>query len=321
MNIHFLARVVGAYILALMARPVRAQAQAVGQPARGHLMSRFAADAGLASKAPVALPRLEARGADLSLLQTIEDAGVKYKDGGRVQDPLLIFKNHGWNFVRLRLFVAPDGTLGQVNTPAYTLKLAKRVKAAGLKFTLDFHYSDSWADPGHQIIPVAWKDLSHAQLVQRVHDYTRDCLLAFARAGCAPDLVSVGNEVRAGMMWPAGGPLTSEAKWDDFAALLRAGIAAVRETAPRAAVMIHTDSGGDKAACRWFFDHLQARHVEFDVIGLSYYPFWQGTLADLAGNLASLSATYGKDIFVAETAYDTYGGDQEKLPFPITPDG
>jgi arabinogalactan endo-1,4-beta-galactosidase len=263
------------------------------------------------------------KGGDLSLLQYIQDHGVEYKETNQVKDPLLIFKDHGCNTVRLRLFVAPNGKEGQVNSLSYTLRLAKRVKDAGLKLMLDFHYSDGWADPGHQIIPAEWKELSHAQLVDRVFSYTRETMAAFAREECMPDMVAVGNEISNGMMWPDGGLLSDSAKLDHLADLLKAGVRGVRESDPKSVVrvMIHIDKGGDKKACLWFYDNLQSRGVSFDVIGLSYYPFWHGTLADLKGNLASLSQTYKKDIIVVETGYDTWGGPQGKLPFPITPEG
>jgi len=267
--------------------------------------------------------RLMMMGADLSLLQHLQDHGVQYKEAGQPKDPLLIFKDHGCNWVRLRLFVAPDGTRGQVNTLAYTLKLAKRVKQAGLRLMLDLHYSDHWADPGHQRIPAAWKDLDHGQLVARVAAYTRDTLAAFAQDGCPPDMVAVGNEITNGMMWPAGGPLSDDAKWAALADLLKAGLGGVREgaggRAPR--TMIHIDKGGDKQVGRGFFDQLQRRDVAFDVIGLSYYPFWHGSLAELRENLASLAETYRKDIIVVETAYDARGGPQGNLPFPPAPAG
>ena len=277
------------------------------------------------------------RGADMSLLQYIEDHGVQYKEGDQAKDPLLIFRDHGGNYVRLRLFVAPNGKEGQVNTLSYTLRLAKRVKAAGLKFLLDFMYSDSWADPTHQIIPAEWKNLSHAQLTEQVFAYTRETIAAFQREGCPPDMVEVGNEITNGMMWPAAGPLSEpahwndltqpgaapEATWDVLADLLKAGIRGVRASDPQSAIkiMIHIDKGGNKEVSRWYFDNLQKRGVTFDVIGLSYYPFWNGSLADLKANLASLAQTRKKDIVVVETAYDTWGGPQGKMPFPLTAAG
>jgi arabinogalactan endo-1,4-beta-galactosidase len=284
-----------------------------------------------------------ARGMDLSMLQHLEDHGVQYKEAGKVQDPLVIFRNHGVNYVRLRLFVSPNGKEGQVNTLPYTLKLAKSVKRAGLRFLLDFHYSDDWADPGHQTIPAAWKTLSHPQLVEQVFAYTRDTVAAFGREGCLPDMVQVGNEITNGMMWPAGGPLSDALKWNDitsqmswpegsahvspswdaFADLVKAGIRGVRAADPkgRIKIMIHIDKGGNKDVSRYFFEHFRRLGVSFDIIGLSYYPFWHGSLPDLKANLAFLANTYHKDIIVAETGYDWNGGEQGKLPFPPTREG
>ncbi|MDQ2800030.1 MAG: arabinogalactan endo-1,4-beta-galactosidase [Armatimonadota bacterium] len=283
------------------------------------------------------------KGMDLSMLQYIEDHGVQYKEAGKAKDALVIFQDHGINSVHLRLFVNPDGKAGQVNILPYTLKLAKRVKQAGLKFLLDFHYSDEWADPGHQTIPAAWKSLSHSDLVAQVFTYTRDTLAAFQEEDCLPDMVQVSNEITNGMMWPASGPISDAATWNDItsqmawpegadhpntpwdalADFVNAGIRGVHAGDPQKTIkiMVHVDKGGNQEVCWHFFDHLQRREVQFDVIGLSYYPFWHGTLTDLKDNLAFLAAAYGKGIIVVETGYDWNGGEQGTLPFPMTPDG
>src|SRR5207302_748697 len=151
---------------------------------------------------------------------------------------------------------------------------------------------DGWADPGKQRTPAEWKGLPHAQLAERMHCYTRETLAAFRREGVMPDMVEVGNEITNGMLWPDGGPLSATSRpsatadagsragaaWDDFADLLKAAIRGVRESGPSGAVktMIHIDKGGNKRVAGWFFDNLQRRDVSFDVIGLSYYPFWHG---------------------------------------------
>jgi len=263
-----------------------------------------------------------ARGADLSLLQSFQDHGVEYRESGQARDPLAIFKEHGCNWVRLRIFVNPDGTRGQVNSLPYTLALARRVKAMGFRFLLDFHYSDKWADPGHQETPAAWQGLSHAQLVRQAHDYTAQTLAAFRQAGCLPDMVQVGNEITNGMLWPDGGPfgkgLDSGDKWPAFADLLKAGIRAVRETSPDIRVMIHIDRGGNAALSQWFFGECRKSGIDYDAIGLSYYPMDNGPLDALAGNLAGLSRTFGKDVYVAETAFDRSAG---LAAFPATPEG
>jgi arabinogalactan endo-1,4-beta-galactosidase len=274
----------------------------------------------------VALTRSEAadfaKGVDLSILKEAEDHGVVYRDHGKACDAISIFRSAGCNWVRLRLFVEPSGAQGQVNSLAYTLALAKRVKAAHLKFYFDFHYSDGWADPGHQVIPAAWKDMPEEQLLAKVHDYTHATLRAFQQADCLPDMVSVGNEITNGMMWPAGGPMDSERRWPPLTRLLAAAIRGVRDTAPASQIkiMLHVDKGGKAAVCENFFSHCRTAHLDYDVIGLSFYPFWHGTLDELADNLNRLSQRYGKDIYVAETGYDA-SGQQGKLPFPTTLQG
>jgi arabinogalactan endo-1,4-beta-galactosidase len=263
-----------------------------------------------------------ALGVDLSMLKHIEDRGVKYNDAGTPKDGLMIFKNHGCNYVRLRLFVNPGGEDGQVNSLPYTLEMAKRVRATGLHFLLDLHYSDGWADPGHQIMPAAWKRLTHTQLVDQVFTFTRDTLAAFRQAGGAPDMVEVGNEITAGFLWPDG-KNNSDEKWNDFTDLLKAGIRGVHanDTSSPIKIMIHIDRGSNQGVSKWFFDRLTARAVPFDVIGLSYYPFWGGPLSDLQANLDYLSKTYGKDIIVAETGYNWRNAEQKKLSYPISPAG
>jgi arabinogalactan endo-1,4-beta-galactosidase len=261
-------------------------------------------------------------GADLSLLKTIEDHGVQFREDGMAQDPLSIFKDHGFNYVRLRLFVNPDGTNCQFNSLAYTVALARQVKAAGFHFLLDIHYSDGWADPGHQITPAQWKGLNHAQLVDQVFSYTRDTMTTFRQAGCLPDMIEVGNEITDGMLWPDGGPL-SEAKWDHFADLLKAGIRGIRavDSAGSVKVLIHIDRGDRLGVSKWFFAHLIARKVPFDIIGLSYYPFWNGRMAGLRKNLDFLARTYNKDIIIAETDFAWRKDGAKAYEYPTTPDG
>jgi arabinogalactan endo-1,4-beta-galactosidase len=134
------------------------------------------------------------------VLELFGSSGVEYKEAGQVKDPLKIFEDHGCNYVRLRLFLAPNGLEGQVNSLSYTLQLAKRVKSAGLKLLLDLHYSDGWADPMHQSMPAEWLGLSHQELVARVLAYTQEIIAAFQREGCLPEVVEVGNEITNDML-------------------------------------------------------------------------------------------------------------------------
>lgn len=174
--------------------------------------------------------------------------------------------------------------------------MARRVKAAGLRFLLDLHYSDTWADPAHQTKPLAWRDLDFAGLTNAVYAYTRDTLAEFTRQGLAPEIVQIGNEISHGFLWPEG----KTDRFDDLAALLRAGIRGAREAAPAAKVMLHLAWGGQNEKSRWYLDSALRRGVEFDLIGQSYYPRWHGTPADLRSNLTDLATRYSQGIVVVE---------------------
>ncbi|MEY4917697.1 MAG: hypothetical protein RL616_1610 [Verrucomicrobiota bacterium] len=282
-------------------------------------------------------------GADLSFLKQAEERGKVFHDGTNALPGLQIFHNHGYNWIRLRVFVEPVSN-NLPNTLAYTIAEAQDAKKLGYKFLLDFHYANSWADPGKQPTPGDWINLSHKQRVKKVFEYTRDTIAAFRDAGVLPDMVQVGNEVTVGMLWPDG---KLPAHWDNFADYLRAGIKGVRsgtgvsfvscktnmwwqkhtgETpvplTPR--IMIHTDTGGNVAKTKWFFDNLRRYNISYDVIGLSYYPRWHGTLMDLRANLAFAANEYSKDVMIVETGYNWRAGNDFKgraTPFPESPEG
>jgi arabinogalactan endo-1,4-beta-galactosidase len=260
-------------------------------------------------------------GADVSYLRQMESRGVVFKDAGVAEPGLQILKNHGYTWIRLRIMVDP---ISLPNNLDYTIAEAKDAKARGFKFLLDFHYSDDWADPGHQWVPRAWAKMSHAELVNQTFVYTRDTIKAFRKAGVLPDMVQVGNEVTAGMMWPDG---RLPAQWQNFADLLLAGIHGVdkgRGWGRRPLIMIHIDKGGNQAATKSFMDHLAQYRVPYDVLGQSFYPWWHGSLDDLRDNLAFVWNTYHKNVVVAETAYDWRTGEDFKgkgAPFPQTPEG
>jgi arabinogalactan endo-1,4-beta-galactosidase len=271
--------------------------------------------------APCAHAQTMMVGADVSFLRQMEGRGVVFKDAATAKPGLQILKDHGYTWVRLRVMVNP---ISLPNNLDYTIALAKDAKARGFKLLLDFHYSDDWADPGHQIVPRAWAGMSHAELMQATFAYTRDTIAAMRRQHVLPDMVQVGNEVTAGMMWPDG---RLPANWQNFADLLRAGIHGVdkgRGWGKRPAIMIHIDKGGNREATRSFLDHLAQHHVPYDVVGQSFYPWWQGSLDDLKDNLAFVWNTYRKSVVVAETAYDWRTGEDFKgkpPPFPQTPEG
>jgi arabinogalactan endo-1,4-beta-galactosidase len=273
---------------------------------------------------PAVAAQSYAIGADVSFLAQCEQHGVQFKEAGQAKDALAILREHGYNWVRLRLFVNPAASADKLpNDLPYTLALARRAHAMGFHLLLDLHYSDSWADPEKQTTPAAWSQLKHKQLVQQVHDYTRDTIAAFAQAGVMPEMVQVGNEITQGMLWPDG---KLPDNWDNLADLLRAGMAGIddgRGAAARPRIMIHIERSGDYEAAQWFLDGLIAHHVPFDVIGLSYYPFWHGGVARMRQNLHDLALRYQHPIIVAETASDwkPAGSGEKKFDFPETPEG
>ncbi|HEX3720875.1 MAG TPA: glycosyl hydrolase 53 family protein [Verrucomicrobiae bacterium] len=250
-------------------------------------------------------------GADFSDLAYFESLGINYKDAGQVQDGIQILKNHGINCVRLRLFTssaaqAAANPYNYGNNTTYTVPLAARVKAAGLSFLLDFHYSDTWADPAHQATPSAWTNLSFTQLVQKMYTYNSNTIAKFAAAGAMPDYVQVGNEITSGMLWPTG-KVSGDggASWNQLGQLMTAAAQGIRDASgtrmPK--IIVHIDRGGDWATTEWFFDNLNAQAVPFDIIGESYYTFFQGSPESLSNCLNNAAARYGKPIIVAEDAF------------------
>jgi arabinogalactan endo-1,4-beta-galactosidase len=262
-------------------------------------------------------------GADLSFLKSVEDRGVEFKEDGEPKPGLEIFRDNGFNWVRLRLFHTPDRLPNDLD---YTIELARQAKAKGYKFLLNYHYSDTWADPAKQFVPAAWEGQSHEELVESVRDYTRETMTAFREAGAWPDMVQPGNEVIDGMLWPHG-KLSEEGGWDRFAELYRAateGIeAATTEDVEPPLIMIHIDRGADVERTKWYFENFNARNLKHDVIGQSYYPWWHGTLEELKENLAFMATTFDKDIVIVEAAYhwrESEEGDKN-MQFPQTPQG
>ncbi|MDB5022622.1 MAG: cellulase family glycosylhydrolase [Mucilaginibacter sp.] len=240
-------------------------------------------------------------GADISFLPELENKGMKFSDNGVQGDALQILKAHGFNYIRLRIFNAPANPEGYSPGKGFcdlehTKQMAKRLKAAGMKFLLDFHYSDYWADPQQQNKPAAWVGEDFAALKQSVHDYTVKVMQELNDQGTAPDMVQVGNEINHGMIWPEG----SISNLDSLSQLIYAGITGVKEVSPSAIIMLHIALGGQNAEARFFLDNMKARKVPFDVIGLSYYPKWHGTIDDLKNNMADLAKRYRQQVMVAE---------------------
>lgn len=266
-----------------------------------------------AVQAQVTIEKPYAVGADISWLQSQEDHGVRFSDGGVEGDAIEILRDNGFNYIRLRLFVNPKSELGYSQRDGYcdlehTLAMAKRVKDAGMYLLLDFHYSDNWADPQKQIMPQAWQTYSYDEVCAEVYNHTKSVLEALAKQGTTPDMIQIGNEVSNGMLWPYGSVRHS---FSGLCGLLKEGVRAARECAPDAEIMIHVALGGQAEESERFFDAMAKYGVDYDLIGQSYYPEWHGTLEELEANLNMLVKRYHKPIIVVE--YRDYYLDIERI--------
>ena len=221
---------------------------------------------------------------------------------------------------RLKVWVNPaDG----YNDQAHVVRMGKRIKRAGMKLLVDFHYSDSWTDPGHQWPPAAWKDLDAAGLTAKVAEHTTSVLSALRRAGVTADYVQIGNEINPGMLWPLGqtwdvvpGDGVDNAQFDNLAAFLSAGARAAKAVNPRTKTLLHlTNVNNGIDSLTWWFDEITARDVPFDLIGLSFYGYWHGSFADIQNAITVLSDRYDRDVLVVETAYPWTLEDNPDVPW------
>lgn len=267
-------------------------------------------------------------GLDLSFLKQREDQGVQCKEDGEVKPGLQLFADHGCNWGRVHLCNDPVRRLPQ--DLDYVIASGRAIKGQGLKFLVDFMFSNGWANPTTQPTPSTWVDLTHEQRVTAVYEFTRDAIKAMADADVLPDMVQVGNEIGNGFLWPDGRlyPETDRpSNWSNVADYLKAGIRGVKEgagqnTPPR--IMIHVDHGGDIPLTKGFFDRMNGYGVEYDVIGFSFYPWSHGTLMDLRDNLRFTALEYGKEVIVVETGYyfqPSQSFRETPGPFPETPEG
>ena len=279
-------------------------------------------------------------GGDISMLTKYEDAGVVYKDkNGNAVQPLPFFKGQGLNAMRVRLFVDPslDNDKAVCQDLEYVKALGKRIKDQGMAFMLDFHYSDTWADPGKQWTPDAWKTLSDAELYEKIYEYSKDCLQQLKDAGATPDFIQTGNEISYGMIWGTKASVGSntvnrcytnspEANWTRFFNLLKKAGQACREECPNAKIIIHSERTPKPSVLTDFFDRMKNAEIDYDIIGLSYYPEHHGNLATLETALTSLeNKNYGKDIMIVETGYSyawSIGGEYDyTATYPYTEEG
>lgn len=269
-------------------------------------------------------------GVDISSLAVVESHGARFRDASGEADALTLLHRAGCDAVRLRVWHTPSDAEASLDA---MLALARRAYALDMRILVDLHYSDTWADPGHQTPPAAWRGLAFAVLADSTEQWTREVIAAFVAQGTPPAGVQVGNEVDHGILWEHG-RLTSDAtSMDRFAALVGRGAAGVRAACPQARVMVHLTAGHDAAATCAFLAGLARRQVRVDDLGVSYYPRWHGSLAHLRTWLATVARRGRLPITVVETAYpwtlawsdDTHNvfGDARALltGMPATPAG
>ncbi|WP_269686306.1 glycoside hydrolase family 53 protein [Flavobacterium lacustre] len=248
-----------------------------------------------------------AKGADVGWLPQMEATGYKFYDtDGKQKDCLQLLKDRGINTIRLRVWVNPSNDKASGHcSPAETVTMAVRAKKLGMRIMIDFHYSDSWADPGKQTKPAAWVNHTFLELQNDVYNHTFEVLNLLKAAGVTPEWVQVGNEIPGGMLWPDG----KSSNFGQLAKLLNKGYDAVKAVNTKIKVIVHVDEGNNNAKFRWFFDNAKANAVKYDVIGMSYYPYWiksdyKVTIADLANNLNDMASRYDKEVMVVEVGGD-----------------
>lgn len=287
-------------------------------------------------------------GIDVSTYLEELEHGAKFLDGGREMDPLDAFAANGVNWMRIRVWNHPYGPNGErylggnCDLDNY-IRLGKLAKSKGYRLLMDLHYSDFWADPGKQMIPKAWAHCDADAMAEAVYEFTRHCLEEAVKAGAAPEMVQVGNEITNGMLWPVGRLEDSEGNrgnYETFCRLVSAGCAACREVVPGAKIALHLERSGDKAVYQEFFAEMERAGIDYDIIGASYYPYWHGTPDELFENLAHCRR-FGKEIMILEMGYgfttEAYRADgkpqrlviDERLArvpgvterYPLTPEG
>jgi len=246
-----------------------------------------------------------AKGADISWLPQMEATGYKfYNANGQEEDCFKILKDHGINSIRLRTFVNPsdDKASGHCSKDE-TVAMAVRAQKWGMKVMIDFHYSDTWADPGKQAKPKAWEGHDFPTLLNDLYNYTFDVMTALKTAGVSPDWVQVGNEIPGGMVYPEG----SSTNWPQLVQLINKGYDAIKAVSPESKVILHVDQGNNNERFRWWFDAAKANGAKYDIIGLSYYPYWLTgnpdytlSINDLGKNLNDMVFRYGKEVMVVE---------------------
>lgn len=281
-------------------------------------------------------------GGDISLLPAYEEAGAKYfdHDGKPIADLIPFLGDEGMNAMRVRVFVNPadysetDADSNACQTIESVLPLCQRIKGSGMALMIDFHYSDTWADPAQQYTPKQWATMNDEELCEEIYRYTRESLLVLKEAGVTPDFIQPGNEISYGMLWgPVGTPeseqkktfMGSDANWERLGNMLRNAIKGCREVCPNAGIILHTERTADVEVQDNFYSRMKDMKIDYDIIGLSYYPYFHGPLTSLEKAIESLESKFSeKEIMVVETGYSykwEVPGSSQPVDYPYSEAG
>ncbi|MBQ6230686.1 MAG: glycosyl hydrolase 53 family protein [Eubacterium sp.] len=244
------------------------------------------------------------KGMDLSTMEELEKLGAKYYDHGEEKDLLEIMKSYDIDMIRLRIWNDPYSLKGEpygagTNDLETTLRMGKKITEAGMGILLNFHYSDFWVDPGKQYKPKAWENYTVQELEEAVYDYTFTTIKYLQDNGVKISMVQIGNEITNGLLWPEG----QLPNYENVARFVSSGLRAAKAADKSIPLMIHLDNGGNNELYRrWFDNYIEQGGEDFDIIGMSYYPFWHGTLEQLSYNMKDVAERYGKEIIIAEVS-------------------
>jgi len=241
------------------------------------------------------------KGIDASYIDELFNKGAVYKENGKTNNILSIYENNGINYIRLRLWHSPENQYCSLKN---TIELAKKIKLKKFKILLDIHYSDSWADPGKQSIPQSWKNKTFDEIEYEVFNYTKGVIKSFKVNNVIPDIIQIGNEIENGILWHYG----KIENLSNFTKFLKQAVTAIdsildKREREKLKIMFHISCSTDFNRCIWFYENLQKAEIHYDIIGLSYYPWWHGSLKQLESSLNIISDKLKKDIIIVETAY------------------
>ena len=274
--------------------------------------------------------KLKICGVDISYLAQQEKCNITFQKNNKEMPVLQIFNEAGVNWIRLRLWHTPQNNWNNLEN---TLITAQEIKKHGFKLLLDIHYSDTWADPSNQTIPKSWKNYDFDKFCEAFEVYTATVISKFNTSKCSPDMIQIGNEITNGILWPHGKTDTPQGI-KNFSILLKKASSIIRRHSPHTKIMLHIDRGDNTSLSNWFFNIIESHNIDYDIIGLSYYPYWNDKdLSKIGTNISNLKKRFNKAVCIVETSYmwtlkwndncNNIAGTPSQLisKYPATPNG